>query len=550
MSRLLFQPHTRDALKSGIETLAGAVTPTLGPLIGPVALDDTTRKGSPELLDDGGAIARRILQLDDRDADVGAMLLRETLWRQREQFGDGAATAAALYQTVFAEGHRFINAGGNDMLLRQKLEQGMNVMLYDLRQHVTRLSTQEEIERLALSICGDHDIAATLADIFDVLGPHGAIEVRDGGRELQHEFFLGSYWESKVPSNIVFEGVVGERIELKNTAWLISDFELDDLHALVKLVTDAYQAGFGSLAIVAKSFSEQILAAQGANSRMEDFKLVYIEPSGMVDEQEAALDDLALITGGQVLRAITGHSLDTISREMLGESELAWLDRHRFGIIAGAGVETAVQLEIDALERRFDKSDDERQQLVSRARIGRLRGGSAIIYCAGSSDSEMRYGKELITRTIAVMRSGLLQGTLPGGGSALLRCVKRLRQRYDGSADLHERAAWRILMKAAEAPCRTLLANAGHEAPGVVLDEIQSEANGAGYDLRAGRIVEMNEKGVVDSAAALMAAVRNGIGGAALALTVDTIVHRVNPPLAIDPGGLSSSTDMGNIELK
>ena len=550
MTRVLSQPHTREALKAGIDTLAAAITPTLGPLTGPVALDDATRGGSPELLDDGGAIARRILQLEDRDEDVGAMLLREVLWRQREQFGDGAATAAALYQTVYAEGHRFINAGGNAMLLRQALEAGLRAMLDELRLQIQMVETQEEIERLALSICGGRDIAATLADIFDVLGPHGAIEVRDGGRDLQHEFFLGSYWESKVPSNIVFDGVIGERIELKKTAWLISEFDLDDLGALVKLVTDIYQAGFDSLAIVAKSFSEQIIAAQGANSQMEDFTLVYLEPTGMVDEQEAALKDLALITGGQVLRAITGHSLDAIKREMLGKTELAWLDRNRFGIIAGSADESVLSNELEALERRFDASDDSRQQAVLRTRIGRLRGGSAVVYAFGSSESEMRYQTELITRTIAAMRSALLQGTLPGGGTALLRCVGQLREIYDASDDLHEQAACRILIKAAEAPCRMLLANAGHEAPGLVVNDILSGVNGAGYDLRSGQIVDMNQVGVVDSAAAQIAAVRNGIGGAALALTVDTIVHRVNPPLAIDPGGLSSSTDMGNIELK
>ena len=464
MSRVLHQPRTRDAIKSGIDTLASAIVPTLGPLTGPVALDDTTRKGSPELLDDGGAIARRILQLEDRDQDVGAMLLREVLWRQREQFGDGAATAAILYQTVYAEGHRFINAGGNAMLLRQALEAGLRAMLDELRLQIQMVETQEEIERLALSICGGRDIAAALADIFDVLGPHGAIEVRDGGRDLQHEFFLGSFWESKVPSNIVFDGVIGERIELKKTAWLISDFELDDLGALVTLVTDIYQAGYDSLAVVANSFSEQIIAAQGANSRMEDFTLVYVEPTGLVDEQEAALEDLALITGGQVLRAITGHSLDAIKRDMLGVSELAWLDRNRFGIIAGAGDEAAVQSEIDTLEARYNRSDDERRQVVLRARIGRLRGGSAVVYAAGSSESEMRYQTELITRTIAAMRSALLQGTLPGGGTALLRCVEQLREIYDESDDLHEQAACRILIKAAEAPCRMLLTNAGHEA--------------------------------------------------------------------------------------
>lgn len=549
MARVLLQPHTRDALKSGIDTLAGAVTPTLGPLTGPVALEDANRGGSPELLDDGGAIARRILQLEDRDADVGAMLLRETLWQQRERYGDATATAAVLFQTVYENGHRLISAGGDAMLLRGHLESGMNLMLDALGQQVHPISDAEAITRLVMSICGDSEIAAALADIFDVLNPQAPIEARDGGRKLGHEFFLGSFWEGKVPSNIVFEGG-GGRIELRNTAWLISDFELADVQALVGLVTAVYEAGYESLAIVAKSFSEQIIAAQGANSRMADFTLVYLEPTGLLDEQETALEDLALITGGQVLRTIAGHQLAAVGREMLGASELAWLDHNRFGIIAGGGDEARLQREVQALERIFENSADERRRDILRARIGRLRGGSAVIYCAGSSESEMRFQKALIERAIAATRSALLSGALPGGGTALLRCLDKLQSARDASDNLQERAALQILMKAAEAPCRRLLANAGHEAPGAAVSDVLSAKNGAGYDVRAGEITDMRAAGVMDSAAALIGAVRHGIGGAALALTVDTIVHRVNPPLAIEPGGLPLNTDLGNIELK
>ena len=546
MARVLHQPQTRDAIKAGIDTLAGAVIPTLGPLTGAVALDDATRKGSPELLDDGGVIARRVLQLADRDADIGAMLLRETLWKQRERCGDGAATAAALYQRVFSAGSRFISAGGDAMLLRRQLEAGSKIMLEALKAQAYDISSPEEIERLALSISGDRAIARALADIFDVLSPHSPIELRDGGRELRHEFFLGSYWESKVPSDIVFEGVAGKRVELKNTAWLISDFELEDLHALVALVTGAYEAGYDSLAIVAKSFSAQVIAAQGANSRMQDFKLVFIEPDGLVDEQAAALEDLALITRGNVLRTLAGHSPGAISRDMLGRSELAWLDRNRFGIMAGCADESALRNEIEALERRYERSDDARQQAVLRQRIGRLRGGSAVVYAPGSSESEMRYQTDQIERTVAAIRAALLGGALPGGGTALLRCIERLRETFRAQGDPQERAAGQILIEAAAAPCRQLLINAGHEAPGIVIDKILAGGNGVTTDLRA----EKGAEDLIDSAAAVMAAVRHGIGGAALALTVDTIVHRVNPPLAIEPGGLSSSADIGNIELR
>lgn len=550
MTRLLFQPQTRDALRAGIDTMAGAVVPTLGPLTGPVALADKNRGGSPELLDDGGAIARRILQLPDKGADVGAMLLREILWRQKERYGDGAATTAALYQTVFAQGHRFINAGGDAMLLRRHLEHGMRLLLDELRAMAKPVESAVDIERLAMSICGDADIAAALADIFDVLGAHSPVEVRDGGRDLQHEFFLGSFWESKVPSNIVFEERAGDRIELRNSAWLISDFELDDLNALVELVTQAVQAGFDSLAIVAKSFSEQVIAAQGANSRMENFRLVYLEVTGLLDEQTAALDDLALLTGGQALHTLAGHSLDNVEPAALGVTELAWLDRNRFGIIAGAGDEATVESEIAALERRFRNSDDDRRREVLSARMGRLRGGSAVVYCNGSSESEMRYRREIIERTIAALRSALLEGALPGGGTALLRCLDVLQAAHDSSRDAHERVALKILMQTAQAPCQQLLSNAGHEAPSLVVDEILRSENGTGYDLSAGLVADMRSQGVLDSAAVVLAAVRNGIGGAALALTVEAIVHRVNPPLAIEPGGLPADAQMGNIELK
>ncbi len=535
MSRLVFQPQARQALKRGINTMADAVLPTLGPNARHVALEHAIRTHSPELLTDGGTIARRLLQLPDPSADVGAMLLRETLWRQKTAYGDGSATTAALYQTVFEEGCRFITAGGNAALLRKHLERGMKIILDDLAKQVRMIDKPSEIERLASSICGDPHIAKCLADIFDVLGPHQLIEIRAGGRQLQHEFFLGSYWDAKIPSTTVFEGRRGTRLNLENTAWIISDLDLDDLTALVKLAADVYQNGFSSLVIMAKSFSEQIIAAQAANSRMQDFTLIYLQPTGLVDEQQAALEDLALITDGQVLRQAAGHRLDRAPAESWGQSELAWLDTGRFGILASQGQTAAIEREIASLEGRFANSADERQAMICRARIGRLRGGSAVIWCGGSAESEIRYQQALIERTVAAVRSALLEGCLPGGAVSLLACQSRLQAHYESSRNPHERAASQILMKAIAAPCKQLLVNAGHESPSLIIHELQTRRNGTGYDVQTSQFVEMAQNGAVDSAAAVMAAVHHGISGAALALTVDVILHRPNPPLALNP---------------
>lgn len=535
MSRLVFQPQARQALKRGIDAMAAAVLPTLGPNARHVAMEHAVRTHSPELLTDGGTIARRLLQLPDPSADVGAMLLRETLWRQKTAYGDGSATTAALYQTVFEEGCRFIAAGGNAALLRKHLERGMKIILQDLAKQVRMIDKPLEIERLAASISGDPHIAKCLADIFEVLGPHQPIEVRAGGRELRHDFFLGSYWDAKIPSTTVFEGRRGTRLNLENTAWIISDLDLDDLTALVKLAADVYQNGFSSLVILAKSFSEPIIAAQAANSRMQDFTLIYLQPTGLVDEQDAALEDLALITGGQVLRQAAGHRLDRAPAESWGQSELAWLDAGRFGILAAQGRVAAIQREIARLEGRFAQSDDERQAMICRTRIGRLRGGSAVIFCGGSAESEIRYQQALIERTVAAVRSALLEGCLPGGAVALLACQPRLQAYYESSRDPHERAAGQILMKAIAAPCKQLLVNAGHESPSLIIHELQTRRNGTGYDVQTSQFVEMAQKGAVDSAAAVMAALRHAISGAALALTVDVILHRPSPPLALNP---------------
>ena len=220
---------------------------------------------------------------------------------------------------------------------------------------------------------------------------------------------------------------------MSKTAWLVSDFALDDLQALVKLVTETYQAGFDSLAIVAKSFSEQVIAAQGANSRMDDFKLIYLELKGLPDEKEAALEDLALLSGGQVLREIGGHRLDGVKRELpgrkrvgLGRPQSLWHYRRRRRQRNQSRITCR-----NAGAVLYVSSDDQRRAEILRMRISRLRGGSAVIYSGGSSESEMRFKQGQIKRTIAATRAGLLEGTLPGGGTALLRCLPSLQACYD-----------------------------------------------------------------------------------------------------------------------
>jgi chaperonin GroEL len=260
--RILFQPGAYKAMQTGINLIAEAVRPTLEPLPRFVAMDKSGRTDkAPELLDDGGIIVRRMVALPDKDADMGAMFLRQVLWKHREEAGDGTATTAVLFQNLYNEGIKYIVAGGNPMPLRHSLERGLCVIRDQLARMVKPLEGRAQIAALAESVAKEAPMATALGDIFDVIGEHGLLEVRsDYGHDIRREFVQGAYFKGRLHSKLMVTDTITSKTQLENAAIFVSDRAIEDSSRLVSLLNSLYTGGVKSLVIVAKSLSEQAIA--------------------------------------------------------------------------------------------------------------------------------------------------------------------------------------------------------------------------------------------------------------------------------------------------
>jgi len=537
VQRVVFQPATYHSMQRGINQMVEAVRPTLGPLPRAVAIERVDRGKMPELLDSGGVIVRRILELPDRDADMGAMFVRQVLWRVHEQVGDGTATTAVLFQSIYDQGVRYIVSGGNPMPLRGSLEQGLRVILDELAGMALPVEGEERLAEVAESICYDRPLAELLGEIFDIIGEYGQCEVRSGrSRELEREYVEGMYWGGGLFSREMIADRARLRTEMQNASILIGDLALEDPRQVVPVLEMAGQAGLRNLLILASKVSDGVTALLLSVSREPDkFHAIAAKTPGATSTDWAtAVEDLAVLTGGRPLVKAAGDTLGGVRLEDLGRARRAWADRNYFGIVGGKGDPRALRAHIANLRSAFGRATEAEARRKLQQRIGKLMGGSATLWVGGATETEIGARKELAKRTADALRGAVREGVVPGGGVSLLACRPALQQRLDQSTNSDERAAYRILIKAVEAPIRTILANAGYD-PSEVMAEIRRADRGHGFDVRSGQIVDMAQAGIWDAAAVLRAAVHGAVASAALALTTEVLIHHKEPKQEMQP---------------
>jgi chaperonin GroEL len=503
----------------------------MGPLSGTVAIASAYGSDkTPEILDNGGIIARRIIQIADREADLGAMFLRQFLTQQYEEQGDGTATAAVIFQEIFDRGVRFISAGGNSMLLRQYLEHGRRLILEQLGEMSVQISGKQQISAIAETLCYDQSLANILGEIMDIIGEYGQFDIRPGkGRDLEREYVEGLYYEnSGLFSRLMINDKIKLRAELHNPAFLISDQEIDDPSDVVPILKQVLEAKIKNLVIMARKMSEKASGILITASREPDkFQAIAVKIPGLKEtDQLAVMQDLAILLGGTPVMRIVGQSLANASVKDLGYARRVWADENFTGIIGGKGDPRKLRRHLADLRLAHQNTKDQETRTVLSKRIGKLLGGSATLYIGAATEIELKGRMELAQRTSNTLRSAIRQGVLPGGGSALLACQPALKKRLSNSTSAEERAAYHILLKAIEAPFRSLVVNAGFQADSVMA-ELKSVPPGYGFDVLDGSTKDMLEAGIMDAAGVQSQAVGGAIASAALALTVDTqILHR------------------------
>ena len=536
--RVVFQPEAYEGMQRGINQMVDVVSPTLGPLPRIVALTRNFSDKMPEILDDGGVIVRRIIQIADRDEDMGAMFIRQLLWRLYEKVGDGTVTAAVLFQAIYNQGVRYVTAGGNSMVLRRHLTSGLRIILDSLTDMATQVEGKEKLAHIAESICYDPPLAKLLGEIFDIVGEYGRIEIRSGrGRKLEREYVEGMYWDKTgLASRQMIADQTKLRTDLEDAAILISNLEIDDPRQLATWLGKVMKTRVQKLMIVSSTISDSAISVLRLASKDPDkFQAIAVKAPGATShDQQAALEDLAVLTGGNAHVRAAGQSLGSVKPEDLGRVRKAWADRYNFGIVGGRGDARALRSHIADLRTAYKLVDDAEDRKRLLERIGKLMGGSSTLWVGAATEVELDTRKELAKRTAEAMRGAIREGILPGGGASLLACRPALQELVDRSVDSDERAAYNILIKALEAPTRKIISNAGYDAS-EMMAEIRTAGPNHMFDARSGEIVDVAHAGIYYAASTLKTAVHSAIASAALALTVDVLIHHKDPQQSMNP---------------
>lgn len=529
-----FQPERY--LQSGINQICDAIRPTMGPLPRVVAISQSMTQKSPELLDNGGTIARRIVQLPERSADAGAMFIRHMLWRVHEEAGDGTAAAAMLFQSIYNEGLRYLAAGGNAMRLRSFLEHGMSLILDQLEQMTIPVAGRKPLANVAESLCHDAELAQHLGEIFDIIGDSGQLDIREGyGRALHSEYVDGSYWEQGIISREILGGTEFSRAEIHDALVLICDLKIESPHDLMPILEQALQADVRKMLVVAHEYSDTVKGFLISNWKRNLFQTIAVKiPGSIIDDQRAFMEDIAVLTGGRPIYKATGQTLETVRLGDLGRARRIWANAVHFGVVAGKSDPAALRQHIANLRMREGAAPDADTRRKLQQRLGKLNGGSATLFLGGATDLEVKSRKELAQRSSQALRGAVRAGVVPGGGVALLNCQAGLKPLMVNPDDTDERAAYRILHQALETPLRTIVSNAGSD-PGAVLADCRHHGLNFGWDARSEQVVNVVEAGIFDVSTVVRSAAAAAISSAALALTVDVLVHHKKPEETVQP---------------
>jgi len=520
-SRILFGSHAQNALRKGFDQLAAALEIALGPRGNLVAVERDNRRRPPELLSDGADIARRIAGLPNPHEGMGAYLARHIAWQMEEAVGDGATTAVVIARHIINEGHRHIAAGHNAMSLRRGIEKGLDAAVEALRGLAVPLENSQQTVALATTITGDPVLGKYIEEVFDVIGPLGAVEVRKSyARTHDRRYIRGVLWNNGWISSY-FTTEPGKAV-VEKPYLLFSDRHLSRADELLPLMGEIRKEGGRGLVVIATDVTGDALNLLVTNKQRGGLPTLAVTAPGLGLEKAEVLADLAALCGGKVFLNVTGEPLTKASLADLGQADEVQAIRSSFTVVGGHGRPAVIRQRAEDMRKRIPAAPygRERDRLIERQ--SKLTGGVAVLEIGGASDVEQEYLKERTQEAVRIVRLALQDGIVPGGGAAYLACIPAV-ERLSLSAD--EAPGIAILCRALEAPARAIISNSGVEAA-PILARVGERGTGWGYDVLRHEIVEMAASHIVDPAKVAEAAIRTGVSGALMGLTTDVLVYK------------------------
>ena len=533
-----FNEEARRSLQRGVDTLADAVKVTLGPKGRYVVLDK--KFGAPTITNDGVTIAREI-ELECPFENQGAQLVREVATATNDVAGDGTTTATVLAQAIVREGLRNVTAGANPMGLKRGIEKAVEQAVANIKSQSKAVSGKEDIARVATISARDREIGDVIADAIEKVGKDGVVNVEEGqtfGLEL--EFTEGMQFDKGYISPYMITD--GDRMEavLEDPYILIANQKVGAVKDILPVLEQVIQSG-RPLVIVAEDLEGEALATIVVNKLRGTFTVVAVKAPGFGDRRKRMLEDIAILTGGEVITEEMGLKLENTSIAQLGRARRIVVTKDNTTIIDGAGKGDDIKARIKQIKQEIENSDSDFDREKLQERLAKLSGGVAVVKVGAATETEMKEKKHRVEDALQATRAALEEGIVPGGGVALLNAASKLK--FDGLED-DEATGGRIVKRALEEPLRQLAFNAGLEGS-VVVNEVRAAKAGFGLNVDSGEMVDLVKAGIIDPAMVTRSALQNAASIAKNILTTEAIV--VEAPEKSSGGGMPDMGGMGGM---
>ncbi|OBZ08972.1 chaperonin GroL [Bacillus sp. FJAT-27264] len=530
-----FSEDARRAMLRGVDALANAVKVTLGPKGRNVVLEK--KFGSPLITNDGVTIAKEI-ELEDAFENMGAQLVKEVATKTNDVAGDGTTTATVLAQAMIREGLKNVTAGANPMVIRKGIDKAVRAAIEELQKIAKPIEDSQAIAQVAAISAADEEVGQLIAEAMEKVGKDGVITVEESrGFATELEVVEGMQFDRGYISPYMITDTDKMEAVLENPYILITDKKISSTQEILPLLEKIVQQA-RPLVIIAEDIEGEAQAMLIVNKLRGTFNAVAVKAPGFGDRREAMLQDIAALTGGQVITEKLGLDLKSTSIEQLGNARQVRVTKENTTIVDGSGDKADITARVNQIRAQLEDTTSEFDKEKLQERLAKLAGGVAVVKVGAATETELKERKLRIEDALNATRAAVEEGIVSGGGTALVNVYNAVAA-VDVTGD--EKTGVNIVLRALEEPIRTIAANAGQEGS-VIVDRLKKEAVGIGYNAATGEWVNMFEAGIVDPAKVTRSALQNAASVAAMFLTTEAVI--ADKP---EPAGAAGVPDMGGM---
>mmetsp|Transcript_7222 Transcript_7222/g.10109 ORF Transcript_7222/g.10109 Transcript_7222/m.10109 type:complete len:578 (-) Transcript_7222:171-1904(-) len=530
-----FGVEARALMLEGVERLADAVQVTLGPKGRNVVIEQAF--GAPKVTKDGVTVAKSI-DLPEPVQNIGSLLVRQVASKTNDIAGDGTTTSTVLARAIYKEGVKAVAAGYNPMDLRRGIQAAVDVVLEGLGDMSKKISSKDEIEQVAtISANGDKLVGGLISTAMEKVGKEGVITCQDGKTlEDELEVVEGMKFDRGYISPYFLTDPKTQKCEFENARILFYEKKISSLQSLVPILEQTVKDA-QPLLIVAEDIEGEALATLVVNKLRGGLKVCAVKAPGFGDNRKANLQDLAILTGGQVISEDVGLKLENVTMDMLGSAKKVTVSKDDTIVLDGAGEKADIEERVELLQASIASTTSEYEKEKLQERLAKLSGGIAVIKVGGATESEVGEKKDRVVDALNATRAAVEEGIVPGGGSALLHASKRLSALISSTENVDQRIGIEIVQKAIVVPARTIAANAGDEGAVIVGKLLEETDTNVGYDAQNGEYVNMFDKGIIDPTKVVRTALVDAASVSGLMTTTEAIVFEVKEDKPDSMGG-------------